>query len=422
MNASDRGKLLLKLADLIEQEIDKLAIIESLDNGKPLSLSKVDLTLSLEYLRYFGQYADKVHGKTIPANGSVFAYTRLEPYGVCGLIIPWNFPFLMAIWKIAPALSVGNTVVLKPSEITPLSALHLGQLIVKARFPKGVVNIVPGYGLKAGAALIKHPDIYKIAFTGSTMVGKKIMEEVGACGIKKLSLELGGKSPLVICEDANIDLAVQIAQKCVFANQGQCCCAPSRTFVHESIYDEFVKKSKELAECRVLGNPFAETTEQGPQVNKSQFDKIMSLIESGKQEGAKLECGGERFGNKGYFIKPTVFSNVTDNMRIAKEEIFGPVQQILKYSTLEEVIERANETTYGLAAGIITQDLNKVNLFTQAVNAGTVWVNTYLHFAPQLPFGGYKMSGIGRENGAEVLKEYCQVKTVCNYLKILIND
>nr|AYV89215.1 retinal dehydrogenase 1-like isoform X1 [Tetranychus evansi] len=412
MDASARGALLNKLADLIERDADYIAKLETLDNGKPYKSSLGDVYGSIGQIRYYAGWADKVHGKTVPMDGNHFSYTRVEPFGVCGQIIPWNFPLMMFAWKIAPALCTGNVIVLKPAEQTPLTALYTCSLIKEAGFPPGVVNVVPGYGPTAGAPLVNHPDVQKIAFTGSTEVGKLILQGAGKDSIKKVSLELGGKSPLVIMDDADIDLAVEVAHEACMFNQGQCCCAATRTFVQEGIYDEFVRRSKELAEKRTVGDPFDDATQQGPQVDEEQFNKILSLIEAGEKEGAKLECGGKAAASKGYFIQPTVFSNVKDNMRIAVEEIFGPVQQILKFKTLDEVIERSNDTTYGLAAGIFTKSLDTANMYTQGVRAGTVWINTFLAFGPQMPFGGYKMSGIGREGGEDGIKEYCQIKSV----------
>jgi len=413
MDASARGKLLHKLGDLIMRDIEYLASLETLDNGKPFTMSLWDISFAVEVLRYYAGWADKIHGKVVPADGDVFSFTRVEPVGVCGQIIPWNFPVLMWVWKIGPAIACGNTVVLKPAEQTPLTALCLAALVKEAGFPPGVINVVPGYGPTAGAAIVEHPDVDKVAFTGSTEVGKIIQQGAGKVNIKRVSLELGGKSPLVVFDDADLDEAVAIAHNGVFINQGQCCCASSRVFVQEGIYDKFVAKSKEYAlKNRVVGDPFDEKTTQGPQVDEEQLNKILELIESGKKEGARLECGGGRYGDRGYFVQPTVFSNVTDDMRIAKEEIFGPVQQILKFKTLEEALERSNKTVYGLAAGVCTSNINNAILFAQGVQAGSVWVNCYNHFTPQTPFGGFKMSGHGRELGEDGLHEYCEIKTV----------
>lgn len=412
LDASARGVLLNKLADLMERDAKTLAILETLDTGKPLTGAKFEMLFCAKTLRYYAGWCDKVHGQTIPADGAVFSFTRLEPVGVVGQIIPWNGPAVMAIWKLASAIATGCTVVLKPAEQTPLTALYIAALVKEAGVPEGVVNVIPGYGPTAGAAITAHPDVTKVAFTGSVEVGRIIMADAAKSNLKKVSLELGGKSPLVIFKDADVDQAVELAHQAVFINQGQVCCAGSRTFVHEDIYDEFVKKSIERAQRRKVGDPFTESTEQGPQIDDEMFNKVLKFIESGKAEGAKLECGGERLGDTGYFIKPAVFTNVTDNMTIAKEEIFGPVQCVLKFKTLEEAIERANKTNYGLAAGIVTKDLNTALVFAQSVQAGTVWVNCYNIITPQTPFGGYKESGIGREMGEDSLKEYLQIKTV----------
>lgn len=413
MDASERGRLLNKLADLIERDRLLLATMESLNGGKLFANSYLmDLSGCLNTLRYCAGWADKVQGRTIPMDGNYFTFTRHEPIGVCGQIIPWNFPLVMFIWKIAPALCCGNTVVVKPAEQTPLTALHMGSLIKEAGFPPGVVNIVPGYGPTAGAAISHHMDIDKVAFTGSTEVGKLIKEAAGKSNLKRVSLELGGKSPNIIFADADLDSAVEFAHIGVFYHQGQCCVAGSRIFVEEPIYDEFVRRSVERAKKYVLGNPLAPGIQQGPQIDKEQYDRILSLIESGKKEGAKLECGGAPWGDKGFFIKPTVFSDVTDDMIIAKEEIFGPVQQIMKFKTMDEVIKRANNTHYGLAAAVFTKDLDKALTFSAALQAGMVWVNCYSAMSAQCPFGGFKMSGNGRELGEHGIHEYTEVKTV----------
>jgi aldehyde dehydrogenase (NAD+) len=318
----------------------------------------------------------------------------------------------MLAWKWAPALSVGCTLILKPAEQTPLSALYVAALSKEAGFPPGVLNVVTGYGPTAGAALASHSDIRKIAFTGSTQVGKVIMEASAKTNLKKVSLELGGKSPLVVFDDVNLDEAVEIAHNAIFANHGQNCVAGSRTYVHENIYEQFVRKAADKAKSRKVGNPFEKGTQQGPQVDEEMFNKVLTYIEYGKQDGAKLEAGGRRLGNEGYFVEPTVFSNVTDNMRIATDEIFGPIQSILKFRTMEEVIERANNTNYGLASGIITNDLNKALTFANAVEAGSVWINCYDAVTPQAPFGGFKQSGFGRELGDAGLEPYLETKTV----------
>ncbi len=413
MDASNRGNLLRKLADLMERDKDYLASLETLDNGKPRHIAFAgDLVLAINCYRYYSGWADKNHGKTIPIDGPFMSMTRHEPVGVCGQIIPWNFPLVMQAWKLGPALACGCTVVMKPAEQTPLSALYVASLIKEAGFPPGVVNIVPGYGPTAGGAISAHPDIDKVAFTGSTEVGHIIMETAGKTNLKRVTLELGGKSPCIVLKDADLDHAIAEAHDYLFFNQGQCCCAGSRIFVEEEIYDEFVKRSIELAKSRKVGDPFDATTDQGPQVDKVQFDKILGLIESGKKEGAKLECGGKAVGDKGYFIEPTVFTGVSDNMTIAKEEIFGPVMQIMKFKTIDEVIQRANKSNYGLAAAIFTTNLDRALTLAQGVQAGSVWINCHNVFLAQVPFGGFKESGIGRELGEYALHEYTEVKTI----------
>jgi len=413
MDASARGELLNRLADLIVRDQEYLAQLETLDNGKPKDVSyNVDLTLTIKCYRYYAGWTDKIEGKTIPIDGDFFCYTRHEPIGVVGQIIPWNFPLLMQAWKLAPALAAGNTIVMKPAEQTPLTALYVAQLIKEAGFPSGVVNVVPGYGPTAGAAISGHMDIDKVAFTGSTEVGKMIQQAAAQSNLKNVTLELGGKSPHVIFDDCNIEEAVELSHFGLFFNQGQCCIAGSRVFVQDTIYDEFVRRSVERAKKRTVGSPWDSGTEQGPQVDQEQFTKILELIKSGKEEGAKMHCGGERHGEKGYFIQPTVFSDVQDNMRIATEEIFGPVMQIMKFKTMDEVIERANNSAYGLGAAVNTKDLNKALTFSHGVRAGTVWVNCYDVFCAQAPFGGYKMSGAGRELGEYGLQQYSEIKTV----------
>ncbi|KAK6633449.1 Retinal dehydrogenase 1 [Polyplax serrata] len=413
MDASARGRLMLKLADLIDRDRDYIAKLETYNNGKPLTDAMGEMWYCAQVLRYYAGWCDKIHGSTIPVDGSYMCMTRKEPVGVVGQIIPWNYPVMMLVWKWGPALACGCTIVMKPAEQTPLTALYLAALAKEAGFPPGVINIVPGYGPTAGGALVNHNDVNKVAFTGSTEVGELIMKGCAVSNLKRVSLELGGKSPLVVFADApSVDEAVKIAHEGLFSNHGQSCCAGSRTFVQDSIYDEFVKKATDMASKRIVGDPFTKGVQQGPQIDKEMLDKVMDLIESGKKEGAKLECGGKRLNQKGFFVEPTVFSNVTDNMRIAKEEIFGPVQQIIKFSTLEEVIERANNTTYGLASGIITSDINKALTFAQAVQAGSVWINCYDAISSQTPFGGFKKSGFGRDLGEESLKEYLEVKTI----------
>ncbi len=411
--ASERGRLLHRLADLIEKNADELAALESLDNGKPVGIAKaVDVAATVGCFRYFAGWSDKIHGKTIPVDGPFFCYTRHEPVGVVGQIIPWNFPMLMLAWKLAPALATGNTVVMKPAEQTPLSALRIGELIVEAGFPEGVVNLLPGYGPTAGAAIARHMDVDKVAFTGSTEVGQLIMEAAARSNLKRITLELGGKSPNIVFADTDLDEAVEGAHFGLFFNHGQCCCAGSRVFVEEKIYDEFVEKSGARARRRTVGDPFDPKTEQGPQVDQTQFDKVMGYIESGRQEGAKLVCGGDRVGNRGYFVAPTVFADVQDDMKIAREEIFGPVMSIIPFKTPEEVVDRANRTMYGLAAAVWTRDIKKAHAIADSVRAGTVWVNCYNVLDTRAPFGGFKQSGIGRELGEYGLQQYTEVKTV----------
>jgi aldehyde dehydrogenase (NAD+) len=413
LRASERGRLLHRLADLIEKNADELAQLETLDSGKPISVAKaVDVAKTVACYRYFAGWADKVHGKTIPIDGDFFCYTRHEPIGVVGQIIPWNYPMLMQSWKLAPALATGNTVVMKPAEQTPLSALRIGELVVEAGFPEGVVNLLPGFGPSAGAAIARHMDVDKVAFTGSTEVGRLIMEAAAKSNLKRITLELGGKSPNIIFADTDLDEAVEGAHMGVFVNQGQSCCAGSRVFVEEKIYQQFVEKSVARARKRRVGDPLDPTTEQGPQVDQSQFDSVMGYIESGRSDGATLACGGEPVGNRGYFIQPTVFADVQDEMKIARQEIFGPVMSVIAFKDVDEVIARANRTHYGLAAGVWTRDIKKAHAVANAMRAGTVWVNCYHVLDTRAPFGGFKQSGIGRELGEYGLQEYTEVKTV----------
>ncbi|XP_029663327.1 retinal dehydrogenase 1 [Formica exsecta] len=412
INPYIRGQLIHKLADLITRDLNYIATLETLDNGKTYANAVDDIQASIAFLRYYAGWCDKIHGTTIPTGDTNVTLTRREPIGVVGQIIPWNYPFMMLAWKWGPALATGCTLILKPAEQTPLTALYAAALAKEAGFPAGVINVIPGYGPTAGAAIAEHSEIRKVAFTGSTEVGHAIMAAAAKSNLKRVSLELGGKSPLVIFDDVDVKEAAEIAYNAIFSNHGQNCCAGSRTFVHSKIYDEFVKYAKQLALAREVGDPFDSKTDQGPQIDQDMLDKIMGLINSGKQQGAVVEAGGNRVGNTGYFVQPTVFSNVTDDMRIAKEEIFGPVQTILKFNTMDEVIERANRTNYGLASGVITKDINKALEFARAVEAGSVWINCYDAITPQTPFGGFKQSGIGRELGEEGLKEYLEIKTI----------
>lgn len=412
MDARDRGRLMYRLADLIEQDIDELSALESLDNGKPIKDARAaDLPLVIDCLRYYAGFADKIHGSTIPVRGNFFSYTRKEPVGVVGQIIPWNFPMLMTAWKWGPALAAGCTIVMKPAEQTPLTCLRMAQLAQDAGIPDGVINVVPGYGPTAGAAVVKHPGIDKVAFTGEHRTAQIIMRDA-AESLKRLTFELGGKSPNVILADADLDQAAAGTHFGLFFNQGQCCCAGSRVFVEKKIHAEFVERLAKLASSRKLGNPLAPDTEQGPQVDQAQFDKILSYIQKGKEQGAKCVTGGERFGKEGYFVQPTIFDNVTDNMAIAQEEIFGPVMSVLSFDNWDELIHRANNTCFGLAAAVWTKDVSKAHDFARRVRAGTVWVNCYDVFDAAAPFGGFKMSGQGRELGEDGLRAYTETKTV----------
>ncbi len=412
MDARDRGRLLHRLADLVERNLDEMAALETLDNGKPIRDARAaDLPLVIDCLRYYAGWADKITGDTIPIRGNYFCYTRREPLGVVGQIIPWNFPLLMAAWKWGPALAAGCTIVMKPAEQTPLTCLRLGELALEAGFPKGVINIVPGYGPTAGAALVKHPDVDKIAFTGEYRTAQIIMTDA-AQTLKRLTFELGGKSPNIIFADADLDAAVAGTEFGLFFNQGQCCCAGSRVFVEDKIHDQFVEKLVKRAKARKLGNPFDAATTQGPQVDEAQFDKILSYIDKGKEAGAKCLTGGKRWGKKGFYIEPTVFDEVTDDMPIATDEIFGPVLGILPFKKIDEVIDRANKTFFGLAAAVWTRDVGKAHRIANSVRAGTVWINCYDVFDAAAPFGGFKMSGIGRELGDAALNNYTELKTV----------
>lgn len=412
-SAAERGRLINRLADLIEQHKEELAALETLDNGKPISDSlNADLPLTIKCYRYYAGWADKFHGKTIPVEGNFFCYTRHEPVGVVGQIIPWNFPLLMQAWKWGPALATGSTVVLKPAEQTPLTALRVAELAQQAGIPDGVLNVVPGYGPTAGAALSSHMDVDKVAFTGEYTTGQLVMEAAAKSNLKRVSLELGGKSPNVIFADADIDAAVEGAFFGLFFNQGQCCCAGSRLFVEDKIYDQFLDRLLKRTKQQKVGDPFDASTTQGPQVSQEQADRIMGYIEAGKKEGAKMLTGGKRVGERGYFIEPTIFCDVKDEMKIAREEIFGPVMNVLRFKDLNEVVKRGNQTFYGLAAAIWTRDVKKAHQVANGLRAGTVWINCYDVFDAAAPFGGFKMSGIGRELGEYALQMYTEVKTV----------
>lgn len=418
MTAYERSKIILRFADLVEKHADEVAALETWDNGKTYEQSaKIEVPMFVRLFRYYGGWADKIHGLTVPADGSYHVQTLHEPIGVAGQIIPWNFPLLMFAWKVGPALACGNTIVLKTAEQTPLSALFVAKLLHEAGLPEGVLNIVSGYGPTVGAAIASHMEVDKLAFTGSTETGKIVLELAAKSNLKPVTLELGGKSPFIVCEDADVDKAVEMAHFALFFNQGQCCCAGSRTFVHEKVFDEFLEKARKRAANRVVGDPFLGGIEQGPQVDEEQFKKILKYIKLGIEGGATLEAGGERFGSKGYYVQPTVFSNVKDDMKIAQEEIFGPVQTILKYKEIDEVIRRANASPYGLAAGVFTQNIDTANRLTRALRVGSVWINCFDIFDAAVPFGGYKMSGHGREKGIYSLSNYLQVKAVVTPLE-----
>ncbi|CAF0841927.1 unnamed protein product [Brachionus calyciflorus] len=414
MDASARGELIHKFADLMRRDTETLARLETLNNGKTYGESLGDVEYSIKCLEYYAGWCDKIFGQTIPVDGPYFTYTRHEPIGVCGQIIPWNYPIMMLAWKFGPALACGNCVVLKPAEQTPLTALYLAALIKEAGFPPGVVNIIPGYGHTAGNALAMHLDVNKIAFTGSTATGRKIQEASAKSNLKRVSLELGGKSPFIIfdVDDESLQEAAEDTAGSIFGNQGQSCCASSRIFVHENVYEKFLEKLKAIAESKVVGDPFDENTTNGALISELQFNKVLDYIKSGKEQGARVVSGGERLGSKGYFVKPTIFADCNDEMKIAKEEIFGPVVSVFKFKEIEEAVRRANASSYGLAAGIYGKDITKVLKLAHSLEAGTVWVNCYEVTTNQAPFGGFKQSGFGRELGEYGLHEYTEVKNV----------
>ncbi len=418
LSASDRGRMIWRLADLIEKNAEELAQLESLDNGKPYGVAlAADVPLAADIFRYMAGWTTKISGKTFPLSvpytpGTEYqAYTRKEPVGVVGQIIPWNFPLLMAAWKLAPALAAGCTVILKPAEQTPLSALRLGELIQEAGFPAGVVNIVTGFG-DAGAHLAQHPDVDKIAFTGSTEVGRSIVA-AAAGNLKKVTLELGGKSPNIIFDDADMDLAIPGAANAIFFNHGQCCCAGSRLYIHEKVYDRVLEGIAQLAKSIQLGHGIDPKTQMGPLVSREQLERVCSYVKAGTAAGAKLVVGGGALQQAGYFMQPTILSHTTPEMSVVREEIFGPVVVAIPFRDLDDLIRQANDSQFGLAAGIWTQDVTKAHQVSARLKAGTTWINCYNIFDAAMPFGGFKQSGWGREMGEEALNLYLETKSVC---------
>jgi phenylacetaldehyde dehydrogenase len=418
LTASERGRMIWRLADLIEKHAEEFAELETLDNGKPITIARAaDIPLVVDMFRYMAGWTTKIEGNTIPLSvpytpgTKYFAYTEREPVGVVAQIIPWNFPLLMAAWKLAPALAMGCTVILKPAEQTPLSVLRLGRLILEAGFPEGVVNIISGDGT-AGAALAAHPDVDKVAFTGSTEVGKLIVQ-AAAGNLKKVSLELGGKSPNVVFGDVDLQTAIDGASMAIFFNHGQCCAAGSRLYVEKKIFDKVVEGVAENAKKINVGPGLDPGTNMGPLVSQEQMERVCGYIESGFEQGAKALTGGKRKGDRGYFVEPTVLVGAPRNARVVQEEIFGPVVTAAPFTDLDDIMPQANDSMYGLAAGIWTNDISKAHSLASKLKAGTVWINCYNVFDAALPFGGYKQSGWGREMGHDALELYTQKKAVC---------
>ncbi len=416
LSASDRETILFNIADKMEEHLDELAFLETVCTGKPINESKtLEVGMAIEVLRYYAGWSTKIEGSTIPVKRNSFVYTLREPLGVVAAIPPWNFPLLLAMWKIAPALCCGNTVVVKPASQTPLTALKLAQIAKEAGLPDGVLNVITGPGHTVGTALVKHPGVDKIAFTGETSTGKEIMKNA-ANTIKRVTLELGGKSPNIIFADADLEQSVKGALLGIFYNKGEVCCAGSRVFVEENIHEQFITKLLERAKKLQPGDPMDPKTRLGPLTTESQLRKVTEYIDIGQKEGAKLIAGGTkarvREDGKGYYFNPTIFDDVKNDMKIAKEEIFGPVLAVIKFKDVNDVIKQANETIYGLSAGIWTKDVKKAHKIARALKAGTVWINTYNLFDVAVPFGGYKMSGFGRELGKEAIEHYTHVKSV----------
>jgi aldehyde dehydrogenase (NAD+) len=412
MGPHERARLMFKIAELIDAHADELAELETLDNGKPLTFSRgFDIPASAETFRYYGGWVTKIYGETNPSDPAFFNYTLREPVGVCGQIIPWNFPLLMAAWKLGPALACGNTVILKPAEQTPLTALRLGELIMEAGLPEGVLNIITGFGPGAGSSIAEHPEIDKVAFTGSTEVGKIILK-ASAGNLKKVSLELGGKAPNIIFPDADLDQAVPTAMMGVFFNSGQVCCAGTRIFVQRDKYDEVVGKLANFSKGVTMGDPFDQKSTIGPLVSREQFDRVKGYLDVGKKEGAKVAAGGEAGTGKGYFVNPTLFTGVNNDMRIAREEIFGPVGAAISFTDENDAVFQGNNTDYGLSAAVWTRDLSRAHKMARSLKAGTVWVNCFNQLDPITPFGGYKQSGFGRELGKYAIDLYTQIKSV----------